>query len=109
MSTTTTTRTADRTAALYLVFELGSGSRLGFTTGLGQKPRQRTVAARDTEAVLREIVRAKERLGLPAEASIPRLSSFSRGLHRGSALGRRAREGVSVGRLTSDRDRSQDF
>lgn len=71
MCTTTTTRTADRTAALYLVFELGSGSwRLGFTTGLGQKPRQRTVAARDSEAVLREIVRAKERLGLPAEAPV---------------------------------------
>jgi len=71
MSTTTTTRTADRTAALYLAFELGSGSwRLGFTTGLGQKARQRTVAARDTQALRREIARAKARLGLPAQASV---------------------------------------
>lgn len=71
MSTTTTTRTCDSTAALYLAFELGNGRwRLGFTTGLGQKPRQRSVVARDTAAVLREVARAKERLGLPADAPV---------------------------------------
>lgn len=86
MSTTTTTRMTERTAALYLAFELGNGTwRLGFTTGLGQRARQRTVVARDTAAVLREIARAKERLGLPAQA--PVLSCYEAGregfwLHR---------------------------
>jgi transposase len=71
VSTTTTTRSLHRNATLYLAFELGSGSwRLGFTTGLGQKPRQRTVTARDTEGVLREVARAKERFGLPANAPV---------------------------------------
>ena len=56
MSTTTTTRAIDRTAVqatLYIAFELGNGSwKLGFTTGLGQRPRERNVPARDVEAVL---------------------------------------------------------
>jgi transposase len=55
----------DLTATLYLAFELGNGSwKLGFTTGLGQKPRERNVSARDVEAVLLEIIRAKHRFGL---------------------------------------------
>jgi transposase len=72
MSTTmTTTRSTDRTATLYLAFELGEGRwRLGFTTGFGQKPRHRTIAARDGVAVLREIEVAKGRFGLPAEARV---------------------------------------
>jgi transposase len=54
------------TATLYLAFELGNGSwKLGFTTGLGQKPRERNVSARDVETVLLEIIRAKHRFGLP--------------------------------------------
>ena len=44
MSTTTTTRVNDRTATLYLAFELGNGKwRLGFTPGFGRKPRERTM------------------------------------------------------------------
>lgn len=71
MSTTTTTRMNDRTATLYLAFELGNGKwRLGFTTGLGQKPRERTIPARDVEALLREITRAKERFGLAADVRV---------------------------------------
>lgn len=71
MSTTTTTRSNETTATLYLAFELGSGTwRLGFTTGPGQKPRQRTVPARDGAAVLREITNAKGRFGLGAEARV---------------------------------------
>lgn len=59
MSTTTTTRSVQRTATLYLAFELGKCSwRLGFSTGPAQKPRQRTISARDGGAVLREIERA---------------------------------------------------
>ena len=60
-----------RTATLYLAFELGNGSwRLGFSTGPAQRPRQRTVPARDGAAVLREIERARERFGLPADAPV---------------------------------------
>ena len=71
MSRTTTTRTAHRTATLYLAFELGNGTwRLGFTTGSGQKARQRTVPARDGQAVLGEIDAAKKRFGLPAVSRV---------------------------------------
>lgn len=66
MSITATTRMDHLTATLHLAFELGNGSwKLGFTTGLGQKPRERNVSARDVEAVLREIIHAKRRFGLP--------------------------------------------
>ncbi len=71
MSTTTTTRMTHPTAALCLAFELGNGRwHLGFTTGLGQATRQRSVAARDREAILREIDEAKKRFGLPAETRV---------------------------------------
>ena len=56
---------------LMLAFELGEGSwLLGFSAGFGEAVLRRKIASRDTEAVLREIVRAKEKLGLPAEASV---------------------------------------
>ena len=74
MSTTATTRTTEPTAAsptLYLAFELGNGRwKLGFSIGFGQKPRERNVAARDVEGVLREIVRARDRFGLPDTARV---------------------------------------
>lgn len=71
MSTTTTTRSDDRTATLHLAFELGNSRwQLGFTTGFGQRARVRTVAARDGAAVLREIAAARDRFGLPAEARV---------------------------------------
>ena len=71
MSTTTTTRSSETTATLYLAFELGNGTwRLGITTGPGQKPRHRTVTARDGAAVLREIESARSRFGLGAEARV---------------------------------------
>jgi transposase len=71
---------------LYLAFELSANSwKLAFTVGLGQKPRLRSIPARDTAAVLHEIARAKERFGLPAEAAV--LSCYEAGrdgfwLHR---------------------------
>lgn len=56
---------------LYMAFELGNGEwRLGFTTGLGQKARERSIAARDLEAVMREIDRAKERFKLASSARV---------------------------------------
>src|SRR5262249_49522127 len=44
--------------------------KLGFTTGHGQKPRERSVSARQQERVLDEIAQAKRRLGLPASAAV---------------------------------------
>jgi len=51
---------------LYLAFELGQARwKLGFTPGLGQRPRERTIPARDLERLVAEVARAKERFGLP--------------------------------------------
>jgi transposase len=70
----TAVRTNDCTtpaAVLYMAFELDQSKwKLGFTTGLGQKPREREVAARATVCVEREIKAAKERFGLPADATV---------------------------------------
>ena len=56
---------------LYMAFELGNGEwRLGFTTGLGQKARERSIPARDLVAVKREIGRAKERFKLASSARV---------------------------------------
>lgn len=71
---------------LYLAFELGWTSwKLGFTTGAGQRPRERTIAAGGLKALGEEIVRAKMRFEVPAEA--PVLSCYEAGrdgfwLHR---------------------------
>jgi transposase len=57
-------------ATLFVAFELSEKTwQLGFTTGPGQKPRERTVRARQQERVLDEIARAKDRLGWPASAA----------------------------------------
>jgi len=51
---------------LYLAFELSNNKwKLGFTIGLGQRPRERVVAARDLPRVLEEISAAKQRFKLP--------------------------------------------
>jgi transposase len=56
---------------LYLAFELSGNSwKLAFTVGLGPKPRLRTIPARDTAAVLREIQKAKARFGLLEDAPV---------------------------------------
>src|SRR4051812_16706504 len=56
---------------LYLSLELGQKSwKLASTVGLGQKPRLRTIAARDTEALMAEIAAAKKRFGLPEGAPV---------------------------------------
>jgi hypothetical protein len=50
---------------LYLAFELGWTSwKLAFTVGAGQKPRIRSIPARDIDAVMVEIRDAKRRFGL---------------------------------------------
>lgn len=71
---------------LLLAFELGERSwKLGFTTGLGRRPRIRQVAAGAVDRVLEEVARAKRRLRLPAET--PVISCYEAGrdgfwLHR---------------------------
>jgi transposase len=56
---------------LFVAFELSEKTwKLGFTIGPGQKPRERTVTARQQERVLDEIAQAKRRLGLPETAPV---------------------------------------
>src|SRR5215469_8693760 len=63
--------TTPTTPVLYLSLELGQKTwKLAFTIGLGQKPRLRTIAARDTEALMAEIRAAKKRFGLPEDAAV---------------------------------------
>jgi len=70
----TTVRTNDcstSAAVLYMAFELAESKwKLGFTTGLGQQPREREIEARACVCVEEEIQAAKERFGLPAETTV---------------------------------------
>lgn len=71
---------------LYLALELSEAEwKLGFTIGLGQAPRLRSLKARNLEGLKREIEQAKERFGLSKEAAV--LSCYEAGrdgfwLHR---------------------------
>jgi len=88
MTTHATHKANDHTAdaPLFVAFELSEKTwTLGFTTGHGQKPRERSIAARHQERVLNEIAQAKRRLGLPETA--PVISCYEAGregfwLHR---------------------------
>src|SRR5438128_5469936 len=58
-------------ATLFVAFELSKKTwKLGFTTGHGQKPRERTVTARPQVRVRDEIAQAKRRLGRPETAPV---------------------------------------
>ena len=58
-------------AYLYVAFELGKKTwKLGFTVGLRQRPRERTVLAGDLAAVKAEIDLAKKRFRLAEEAPV---------------------------------------
>jgi transposase len=73
MDPKTTRQTNDTTVSskLYLAFELSQAEwKLGFTVGLGQAPRLRTLKARNREGLKREITWAKERFGLPPETAV---------------------------------------
>jgi transposase len=71
---TTATHNANSNIAevpLFVAFELSEKTwKLGFTTGHGHKPRERSIPARDQERVLNEIAQAKRRFGLPATAPV---------------------------------------
>jgi transposase len=72
--TTKATRNAQDTTSegtLFVAFELSEKTwKLGFTTGHGQKPRERAVTARDQKRVLDEIAQAKRRFALPETAPV---------------------------------------
>jgi transposase len=54
-----------------MAFELSEKTwKLGFTTGPGQKPRERGVAARNQALVLQEVAQAKKRFSLPESAPV---------------------------------------
>ena len=71
---------------LYMAFELSQNKwMLGFTIGFGQRPRLRSIAARDLAALQSEIHLARERFGLGEDA--PMVSCYEAGrdgfwLHR---------------------------
>lgn len=71
---------------LYLALELSQAEwKLGFTVGLGQAPRLRSLKARELDGLKREIEQAKVRFSLPKEAVV--LSCYEAGrdgfwLHR---------------------------
>lgn len=73
MSTATTRTGEDReaTPVLHLAFELGNSAwKLAFTTGLGQRARERTIPARNLALLRAEMGRAKGRFGLEPSARV---------------------------------------
>src|ERR1700734_2034936 len=71
MTATHNSNVSTQTGVLYLAFELGDKDwKLAFTIGLGQKPRLRSMKARELPLLQAEIAKAKSRFGLPAEAPV---------------------------------------
>src|SRR6516165_7099940 len=63
--------TASAAPVLCLAFELSDGQwKMASTSARGQQARLVTVRARDTDAILKEIARAKARFGLPESAAV---------------------------------------
>lgn len=70
-ATTQSPLPASTLGVLYMSFELGERDwKLAFTPGLAQRPRLRVVKARDLDKVAAEILAAKRRFGLPADAPV---------------------------------------
>jgi transposase len=69
-----TTRIVESTrneAVLHMALELGASEwKLGFGVEAGRKASQRTVGARDLDGLMREVARAKHRLGVPDSARV---------------------------------------
>jgi transposase len=73
MTTLAPRNTQDTTTegTLFVAFALREQTwKRGCTTGHGQKPRERTVTARQQERVLDDIAQATRRVGLPATAPV---------------------------------------
>jgi transposase len=71
MDSTATNNKYNTETLLYLAFEMGNSQwKLGFTIGLGQAPRRRTISAGELPQLREEIVRAKRRFGLGEEVRV---------------------------------------
>lgn len=71
MTATHNSKFTTQTDVLYLAFELGESDwKLAFTVGVGQKPRLRSMPARDLPRLQEEIAKAKKRFELPADAPV---------------------------------------
>lgn len=71
MTATHDSKITTKTEVLYLAFELGETEwKLAFTIGMGQKPRLRSMVARDLARLHEEIAKAKKRFHLPAKALV---------------------------------------
>jgi transposase len=71
MSAAYTSNATTQRVVLHLAFELGESDwKLAFTIGHGQKPRQRTIAARDLAALEQEVAKAKTRFDLPEDTPV---------------------------------------
>src|SRR5438270_12637330 len=83
---------------LHLAFELGwTQWKLAFTIGYGQKPRQRTIRARDVAALEQEIGKAKKRFQLAEKAKVVSCYEAGRdGIMLGSHLTGRGLGNVNV-------------
>jgi transposase len=69
--TATHSNVITKSAVLYVAFELGEAQwKLAFTIGLGQKPRLRSMPARDLPRLQTEIAKAKKRFQLPEDAPV---------------------------------------
>jgi transposase len=66
-----TARSGEDTRVLYLALELGRREwKLGFATGMGKRPRERTVKAGDIDGLEDEIGRARRRFKLAEDAEV---------------------------------------
>src|SRR5260370_12001049 len=71
MTAACTNNVTTQGVVLHLAFELGwTQWQLAFTIGHGQKPRQRTIRARDLAALEQEIAKAKKRFQLAERAPV---------------------------------------
>src|SRR5262249_31718348 len=69
MTATRNSKVTTRTEVLYLAFELGETQwKLAFTIGVGQKPRLRSMPARDLPRLQEETGKAKKRFPFPDDA-----------------------------------------
>lgn len=74
MATPAVTRTEQAMThrpTLFLAFALGVTTwKLGFTTGMAQQPRERTIRAGDVHGLGEAMAQAKRRVGLPDDARV---------------------------------------
>jgi transposase len=71
MTATHNNKSTTGTEVLYLAFELGESDwKLAFTFGVGQKPRLRSMTARDLPRLQEEILKAKKRFQLSSDSPV---------------------------------------